>query len=484
MFDPDLRQLKESRAKRLYGETYKYYVPTGVGEDFIDRIAEPGTLIDMLSAANGVGKTALAINTIAHLMFPCGSEWYDGPLFTKWPYPKRGRIVSDPATIVGTIIPEIQKWFPKGRYKSEKKGKHYEAFFTTDTGWVFDILSYDQDPKEFESATIGWIWLDEPPPESIYKACVSRLRKGGKMIITQTPIGSAAIYLYDQIVLNKDNEREGRSYMTADVESACIEHGVRGFLLHDDIVRMVSQYSEDEKQARAFGKYQHLTGLIYKQFDPLVHIIRPFKVTQQEFVVVEALDPHPRNPDAVSWLAIDPEGTKFIIDELWLKCTGGTEELAAKIKQKAQQYRLMSRIVDPSAFIVDQHTGKSLHMRLNSYGLNYLEGTKDRTYANRRIGDALNFQRVGDEIIQTPELYIFNTCQRHIFEFTHYRWDDWTGKIADKKNPKGKPIDKDDHMIENVGRLLVREPVFTPYVPHYRGSNVGEIENQDFDPYR
>lgn len=257
------------------------------------------------------------------------------------------------------------------------------------------------------------------------------------------------------------------AYIEASVEDACKQHGIRGHLEHDHIERMIAEYTEDEKQARVYGKFQHLVGLRFKAFSRNIHVIKPFNITPKDFCVYEALDPHPRLPDMVSWLAVDAKGNKYIMDELWLKCQGGTEELAQRIKQKASQYRLIRRIADPLAFVENQHEDrieKSLADKLATYGLVYGEATKYRTQADRRIEDALSYQRVpgGLEYVKAPELYFFDTCIRHIFEFEHYSWDDWTGKTAERKGVKEKTVDKDDHGIENTGRLLIVEPAFVP----------------------
>lgn len=470
----EIKQLKVEKLRRLEALPHRYYVPTGVSERFINAVFASELLpsgelsaynfISLYSAANGVGKTCLAVNMLANLIWPTDNAFFGHELIKKWPFPKRIRIVSDPTAISKTIIPELKRWFPKGRYKTDKEGKHYEAKWVTDTGWTIDIMSYDQDPKEFESITLGLVWLDEPPPETIYKACVSRLRRGGLMFITATPLTGSA-WIYDEIVTNKDHEVGRRFYIEADVESACEEHGTRGFLRHRDIENMISQYSEDEKQARIYGKFQHLVGLVFKQYSRKVHVIRPFDINLRDYTVIQALDPHPRTPDAVIWIAIDRHGQKFVIDELWLKCQGGSKELAERIWRKDQQYRVARRLADPSAFIEDQHTGRSLISRLESfYPFNYLEGTKARTASDRRIGDALDYQMIGDEFIVTPEMYIFDTCNRTTFEMEHYRWDEYTGKAVDKHNQKQKPVDKDDHMIENIGRILIQEPGWEPWV--------------------
>jgi hypothetical protein len=133
--------------------------------------------------------------------------------------------------------------------------------------------------------------------------------------------------------------------------------------------------------------------------------------------------------------------------------------------------------------VEDQHTGKSLQGLLAGLGLTYLEASKLRTTSDRRIEDALAYTivRIGDheEYIKSPDLYVFETCQRTIWEFEHYRWDEWASSLADKKDAKEKTLDKDDHFIENIGRILVQDPVFYPAPKSNEGFNI----TPNYDPY-
>jgi len=475
--------------KRLKHKKYRFFIPNGKGEQFIKEVGSGKNFVILFSAANGVGKTATSANIVAHILWGKDSEnpYFEYPLYKNFPFPKRGRIVSDPKNVEANLIPTLKEWFPSGRYKTSKAGKHYDSVWTTDTGFEFDVMSYEQDVKEFESATLGWAWFDEPPPESIFKATVARMRKGGVIFISETPLYAA--WLYDHIIANPDKElaeKGQRVYIEAEIEDACVEHGVRGHLKHANIERMIAEYTEDEKQARIYGKFQHLIGLRFKAFSRNIHVVRPFEVNQRLYSVYHALDTHPRVNDAGTWIAVDNKGRKFVVDELWEKCQGGTEELAQRIKKKNELYRIERKILEPAAFIEDQHTEKSLVTKLQEYGLSYIEATKQRTMSDKRIEDALTYQKInvsgGEEYIKYPELFIFDTCQRTIWEFEHYRWDEWTGKIAEKKGQREKTIDKDDHFIENIGRILIQEPRFVPYVVEqpYWGEGKGE---PDHDPY-
>ncbi len=468
-----LEEAKMMKAHRLTNEPHRYYVPIGKVEEFINLVAEGTNIVVLLSAANGIGKTFAGANMLANLLWPTDNEYFQNPFFKNYPYPKRGRIVSDPTTVTKTIIPTLKAVFPKGRYSTKytatRDGKHFESSWKTDTGWEFDIMTYEQDPKEFESATLGWTWFDEPPPEPIYKATIARFRLGGGCWITATPLTGSA-WMYDEIITNQNNEAEHRAFVTANVEDACEEHGVRGFLDHENIEKQIAQYSEEDKQARIFGLFQHLTGLVYKKWDRKVHVIRPFVITPQDYSVIELLDPHPRNPDALMWLATDKYGRKFVIDELY-ENTESIGELIQRIKKIAGQYRIVERRADRLAWNKDQHRSvsgeetQSLAETLQNNGLDYIPASKERQMGIRLTKDALDYQQINGEFIKPPQLYVFDTCVRTIYEMEHWQYNEWQGRSADKKDQSEKPQDKDDHMMENLGRGLINDTGFVPYSP-------------------
>jgi len=497
------RTLKERKKQN----PHKYFVPNGKVEQFIKMVGSGDVFVSLLSAANGEGKTAGGANILAHILWgQSGNKWFeeerfdweyekegfcqsgtrkatDLPLFKDFPFPRQGRIVSDPTTVKEIIVPELKKWFPKGRYDNKKSGKNYKYNWWTDTGFKFELMTYEQDVSEFESATLGWAWFDEPPPLAIFKATVARMRRGGIIFITATPLMGSA-WMYDHIMTYKGDKQGQRDFVQADIEDNCIEHGIRGILKHKDIERMVAEYDEEDKQARIHGKFHHLVGIVFKKFNRKVHIIKPFEITKKDYVVFEALDPHPRNPDAVMWLAVDKKGTKFIVDELYGVFTTG--ELANRINKKADRYRIEMRLADPSAFVEDKHQDnpgeQTLAAKLWDLGLEYQKATKDRTRADRRIKDALDYEERGEEIIVAPELYVFDTCKRTIWELEHLVWDEWRGTAAERKSPKEKPVDKDDHEIEDLGRILVQEPVFFP-MPRMERRSISIKTKENLDPF-
>jgi phage terminase large subunit-like protein len=804
------KELMIETIRRRKEEKYRFYEPIGKVEEFLNNFGSCDFFVSVLSAANGVGKTTLIGNILANLFYPTKNSYFHQKLFQDYPYSlKRGRIVSEPTTIKETIIPMLEEWLIPGTYKREKMGKNYYYHWEIEGGWAFDIMSYDQAVKEFESITLGWCLFDEPPPEPIYKATVSRMRRGGIIGIFMTPLAGSA-WIYDDIIANQNNDEGERYWSTAEMEDACfplwmeiltdkgwksfknidietdkfasvdienskysfkyatrlveqsrqefvdlnngivctpdhefpairddgkihrvkaqqlyrgnrlldrtylggeynnlsqdnrftpyewaeflgwfisegctegsksgtnnhnqviisqttkvieledflsnlqvkfkkkksgdywicdkdlhnslsilgtattkylpeyvfnsdekyrklllkslvlgdgdesekafryrtasirladdvqrlgmslgykttihyslnktrkiknkvlrgvggyysvriikgkqtiyvekkpeiysiepeevrcvtvedgyiivrnpqiktpviagncIEHGVRGFLKHKDIERIVNQFSEEDKQARVKGQFQHLTGLVFKQFQPQIHVIEPFDIDIYNYVVVEALDTHPRVPDALLYVAINEQGQHFVIDESFENNT--TSQLAFKIKQKRSNYRVVKKLIEPAAFNQDQHRdlrqGQYASLADELYyehGLDFEAGSKRRLDAIKRIGDYLSYQKIGDQFITSPQLYIFSSCTRLKYEIMHYLWDEWRGKSAEYRSKKETPMDKDDHLIEDLGRILLENVQFTPYV---KPSSIDNNSNSySSDPY-
>jgi len=190
-------------------ELYREYSPNGKCARFIQMIGENRFFINLFIAANGVGKTAVLSNILANICFP-PVKWFNYPLYHNFPYLPQGRIVSDTTTITKQIVPELHKWFPAGQYEAKRADKHFDsAWMTKGRGkprFTFDIMTYEQDVKQFESVSLGFAVFDEPPPQDIWKATISRMRRGGIVICGFTPLDGSAFF-YDNYVMSPDAVR-------------------------------------------------------------------------------------------------------------------------------------------------------------------------------------------------------------------------------------------------------------------------------------
>ena len=440
----------------------------------------------MFIGANSTSKTATGVNLIANIVYGVQNEYFDHPVFQKWPYViKRGRIISDPTTIKEKIIPEIEKWFPYGTYKMLKRGKAYVTKISIPSqGWEIDLMTNEQDTKEFESVDLSFVWIDEPMPKDKFLATIARGRLGMIIFWTLTPLSYSA-WIKDWL---DENRGELAASIEAEMEDNCKIHGVRGIMEHQHIKRMADAFPEDEKEARVFGKFGHLIGRVHKAFRRGVHIIPPFPLNDQDYATYKALDPHPRVPDHVLYMSVNRKGTKFITGEIIGE--GFIKQLYERMKafEEAMKYRIEGRIIDPAGYVDDQHRkDKTVGSQLFDLGESYIKGSKDLMAGIKRTNDALNYTVREGKMVKEPELYIFDTVKVCIKQLDEYVWSEWKGSSKDDKQLNARPKDKDDHQVENLHRLLLHEPTFVPYQSQassgYQESKSYEQQLADMDPY-
>ena len=287
-----------------------------------------------------------------------------------------------------------------------------------------------------------------------------------------------------------DDHADGKyaDYVEAELEDNCEKHGVRGLLKHRDIVRMAEAVPEDEQEARVFGRFGHLVGRVHKKFKRKVHVVKSFAVNEKDFAVYQALDPHPRVPDHVLYLAVDRRDQWYICGEIISE--GTTKELALRMRdyEKNMRFRIDTRLIDPSAFIDDKHFEEpSVGSRLMDLDFNFISGSKDLQAGIKALDDALEYEVRNGQWIRKPRLMIMDNCPVAIKQLEEYVWDNWKGRGADEKQPKARPKDKNDHQVENMHRLVLSRPSFSFYKPYQDETaiinrKVKQAE-ADLDPY-
>jgi hypothetical protein len=303
-------------------EPLKFLVPNGAQEKVIREVGNLENFIVISCFANGVGKTAINMAILGAIMWGAPTTAFDYPLYRQYPerWPKLVRIVTEPALVglMGPIQVESKLWWPQGRYEWSKGGKQHFAFFETDTGFKGEVMTYEQQVKEFEGKTNAINLFIEPPPQPILNASFARQRKGGINLLDMTPLTSAA-YVKDELVdkpsITVDGEVLGRvKCINADIEENCEEHGKNGQLKHRDIQQMISRYDPDELEARAHGNFMHLSGRILKDFDREVHV-REFDIPESGVSHGMALDPAIAKPLMILWRFVDKAGVLHYYDE-------------------------------------------------------------------------------------------------------------------------------------------------------------------------
>lgn len=418
-----------------------FFEPNGKQEEFINTFGSPNSSISIFSAANGLGKTTLVVNVLGNLVFGPQNRFFDKEIFKNWPYPKRARYITNPK-LTEEIAPfhtEILKWWPKGRYEAIKAGKNYFSQYKAN-GWVIDIMSYDQDEAQFEGATLGLALFDEPPPEPLWTPTIRGLRGKGKAGVFMTPLTHAA-WFYEKVVPSHKD-----SIVYGSMEDGCKEHGIRGHADHADIQRQIDELlrtSPEEAEARIHGKAMYLRGLIFKAFDPNVHVLKNPVVCPPHIGCYQVVDPHDDKPFAVTYAFPDGRGDIYIHDE-WpnedfykMHNSQLTVDDYVKIfRDKEQSWYVYKRIMDRRFGEVSRAGNrKTLREDFQAKGLLY-----DQSYSAQeeietgilKVRQYLSYDKTKPlSDLNHPKIYINPHCTNTIKSLSLWARDPDTGKVQE-----------------------------------------------------
>lgn len=381
-------------------------------------------------------------------MYP---EWYpEAERCTKrWNGAIKGRIIArDYSKGVGEIIsPFFEEWLDDSLIA--RKVKNHMGIvvkYFLKNGSVFDILTHEQDTEQFE----GWkghiAWFDEPPPRDKYIATLRGLVDfSGRHWLTLTPLTQP--WIYDDIYTKAD----GKRIFVATVNIRENEH-----LEESAILEFEKTLTEEEKEARIHGKFMHLTGLVYKDFDPDMHIIDPPEI-KKDWTRYMAIDPHERKATAVIWLAVDRKGNMYVYDELSLKDMD-IEQMANAIH--AQEGELL-----PQVRLIDPHNDKdnaiaggfNVRKELMRHGVFTERANSDPMLGKARIRQALKPQWSPVLKRNVPTLFISRYCRNTIYEFQHYIWDDYR-RNKDEHGLKEAVKKKNDDMMDCLRYIFNHDP--------------------------
>ena len=363
-------------------------------------------------------------------------DWY--PDENKMKQPIKGRIVAkDFMKGVGeVIVPFMEEWLDSSLIaKKQRNPMGIPIKWWLKNGSVFDILTHEQSTEQFE----GWkghiAWFDEPPPREKYIATLRGLVDfRGKSWLTLTPLTQP--WIYDEIYTKQS---PNIAVVTTDIRD-------NTHLSEDAIAEFERSLTQEEKEARLHGRFLHLTGLIYKEFEADIHICEPPKV-KKDWTKYMAIDPHERMPTAVLWLAVDPQENHWIYDELWLKDMD-IEQIAFAIHAQEGEDKATIRLIDPHSDKDNVAAGGfNIRKELMRHGVFCERANSDPMLGKAKIRQALTPRYSSLLKSNVPQLRISRSCTQTIFEFQHYIWDDYR-RNKEEYGLKEVAKKKNDHLMD------------------------------------
>jgi len=424
-----------------------------------------------MSGGNRLGKTTLL--TIIGLSVVFGKFlWNNQSLLPLFPH-KRARKVRYIGQgwqdhIKAVVIPELDKWWPKARpVERHGNGVITDTFWKdVKTGGTIEIMSNNQRPKEHEGWSGDLILYDEPPRREIYVAnargLVDRL---GREIFAATLLEEPWV---DREIVRKVDD-EGRPDKTVFWIQGSSYDNVGYGITKAGIEEFANKLSEGDIEARIHGIPQYMQGLVYPQFNRKIHLVERFEIPL-DWMVDIAVDVHPREKQAVLFVATDPKNERYVVEEIW---NHGDAKWVAEHIVKAVKYhnfRVNRIIIDPLAK-GDSNNERSVYETISAILLQYgyvLEvASKDKEQGILEVKKHLKGPN------NMPSLRVFDDLTRFLYEIEGYMWDKETQK----------PVDKDDHMMENLYRVCLLDTHWEApeaYDDFWEPSGYGQFqENRD-----
>lgn len=325
--------------------------------------------------------------------------------------------------------------------------------------------------EKFQAAKVDVIEIDEEVPQVVY----DELRMRQLAAIDPIIIISATLVNSEQYIL----DLEWRALNGDITQSTGLSNGialtrldtrdnpyVNQQVLEDELVHM----DEETKTYRIFGKSRRFLGLVYKDFSK-EHIIPSFPLPST-WPRVQGIDPGLRT-FAVLWMAISPEGKKYIYDELYLHGVNLYEVvdlirvkegwiLHPKRKRIKRNNQIISCWIPGPKFIpieeriIDDKTKSRLltgewgvlEQLSLTYGIVCTPAIK-----NRRIG----IERCRQSLID--ELQVFSNCTNFIREVRSYRYRQDKTRSQVNEAPQ-EPTKRDDHLLDCWRYIMMTEPEY------------------------
>jgi len=409
------------------------------------------------TGANRTGKTTILTIIAFSVMFGKWL-WNDQKIWFPHNNPRKCRITGQDweKQIKAVLMPELKKWWPKsrklvgGRPKKNNNGVEY-WWEDEKTGSTLEVMSNLQDSDLHEGWYGDFSGYDEPPKREIRVANARGLvDRQGRELFAMTLLKEAWV---DREVIKAVDE-SGKPDRTVFSVNGDINVNIGYGITQKGVDQFIKTLTDDEISARIHGKPSYMSGLVYPTFKrplrPRGHLVERFSVPVN-WIIDIAFDIHPREKQAVLFVATNEKHERYVIDEIWEHGDGDmvADEVIRRIIRNA--YRVGSAIIDPlskstgEAQFDEDSTFRKVQKKLWQHDIPLSVASKDKNSGILAVKDHL----LGPN--NEPSIFVFEDCVRFIYEIEGYLWDEKTGK----------PKDADDHMMENLYRILLLDTHYT-----------------------
>ena len=297
---------------------------------------------------------------------------------------------------------------------------------------VILFRSLDDAFHKIKSLNLGWFWIDEltETSEDIWLGLIGRMRrKGVRQAAWGTTNPEGHDWVWKRFIANKDPK-----YFIVHAPSTENPYLPDGY-----IQSLMDTYPDEWIKRYVHGSFETFEGLIYKDFRDSAPWVAPTREIPKEWYRFVAIDHGYRNPTAVLWIAVAPDGQAIVYDEFYAT-SKLVSEIAEVIKTKNNDQNIRLYLIDPSCRNRDGKTGRSI---IDEFEDNRIYPEPANNDVRAGINHVQEYLKVKNG---KPKLQILSGCRNLISELQTYRWKDLKpGASIDEPE---RPQKKDDHAVD------------------------------------
>lgn len=317
------------------------------------------------------------------------------------------------------------------------------------------IASFKQSPQTTESSQWDAIHVDEPCPRELWVAASRGLMdSNGKAWFTCTPLIHPWInrfFLPSNVQLSDKSE----PYVLTNKIVITGNSYDNKHLAKEAVDEYASTLTKEERETRLFGQPSSEGGVVYGEFDLNLHVYREDKLPNgwselnrppDHYMVRAAIDTHERTPQAVLHEATISDGKDLHIyyyqeqfDSRYVDTT------CHRFNEITKELEVNQILFDPRAYIQSPVDDSTLADVFMSHGIVGEPAPKDPKRAIIAVKTKLKERTENGQVT----IHFAENLVETLFEFENYLWD------PKKQND---PIPENNHMMENLGRLLMTHP--------------------------
>lgn len=338
---------------------------------------EAKTRIVAAFAGNQFGKTtALVVRTLIECV---DREWLPQHLqrYKRWdkqtaPRGTHVRLVCPSFKVLGgNLLPALRAWCPSSQLVGDSFDKAFrgapEYTLRFKNGSIVEFMTYDQEVAKFGGPQRHIIGYDEPPPQDIRRECAIRtVAYSGYEMFAMTPLKANTGWIRRDIWRNR-----------AAPDITVIKGSMHDnpYLRPEDREYVLAQSGDGaERQAREFGDFVDIGGLVLPDFERWV-AKEPFTPEQAKaWDVIVGIDPGMRNA-AFVWIGLDNENRAFVFHEELLQ-QRTVPDYVTTIKAANERWGVEDPVyvIDPSARNRAQVNAENVEGELGRFGIYTVHG--------------------------------------------------------------------------------------------------------------